>query len=162
MHLPTSIDGKSSQRKNSRLFAGIHCAFERGCIIIPLSNLRGSKVEVVNRLQSWWSARSRTRAIYYVVWVRMRGFVRTSIYPKLFPNFYTFHTCRSRQLDNRTLLHSTACGATFGDWPRLYLFPIFMFPRFGYPKVQLANTHACIYCLELWNFYSLWNCIFYK
>ena len=37
------IDAKSSKRKNSRLFAGIRCALERGCIyLFPI--LRGSKV----------------------------------------------------------------------------------------------------------------------
>ena len=46
----TCCDAKFSQRKNSRVFAGICCPLRHLTEAVCLSNLRGSKVQVVNRL----------------------------------------------------------------------------------------------------------------
>ena len=50
VRLSCHIDAKSSQRKSNRLFAGIPCGLRYLTEAVPLSNLHGSKVEVVNRL----------------------------------------------------------------------------------------------------------------
>ena len=48
--LHAALVARSSQRENSRPFNGIHCTLPRLSKAAPLSNLRGSKMQVVGWL----------------------------------------------------------------------------------------------------------------